>query len=380
MPKRATYVNQVRKSHQHVITVGAGDLLGWQPDRMRHRLLLEMVNEIGYDALGIGDNDLVDGVPFLQEEAGRLSLPFLSASISDSETKSPLGLNYRVVSTGRVDVGIIAVADPAAFVLMKPEQRTRVAVRPGHEVLSQLLPEVQGQVDLVVVLSHASLSQNRSLARVFPSVDVIVGSYSGRPMPEPVTEDGVIIVQAGKNGAHMGRLDLYLDKDNSIKEYRGWLEPLLESVPDDAIIAGMVAEYRQELLVTASSAHNESSVDGPYLGAATCQPCHQEQFQQWETTTHAHAMETLIQAGQAESAECLFCHTTGYGRPSGFLDAVTTPSLVDVQCEVCHRVAEQHAENPGLPSPATPVTCIECHTPTQSPSFRYEEAITRIRH
>lgn len=35
-------------------------------------------------------------------------------------------------------------------------------------------------------------------------------------------------------------------------------------------------------------------------------------------------------------ANCLPCHTTGYGEPGGFVSVAKTPKLVGIQCEVCH--------------------------------------------
>ena len=50
--------------------------------------------------------------------------------------------------------------------------------------------------------------------------------------------------------------------------------------------------------------------------------------------------------GKTHDSECLACHTTGYGEPSGFESIETTPDLVGVQCEACHGPGEAHSLNP----------------------------------
>lgn len=88
-----------------------------------------------------------------------------------------------------------------------------------------------------------------------------------------------------------------------------------------------------------------------YVGVGKCRPCHLPQTKSWETTRMAKAFE-LLKPGVAADAKrthkldpnkdytgdpnCLACHTTGYGKPGGFVSVEKTPTLAGVQCEVCH--------------------------------------------
>jgi hypothetical protein len=80
----------------------------------------------------------------------------------------------------------------------------------------------------------------------------------------------------------------------------------------------------------------------PYEGAQTCFECHGSAHAGWLQTTHAGAYQTLKAINQHNNAECLVCHTVGYGMPSGFINEATTPHLAAVQCENCHGPAADH--------------------------------------
>lgn len=355
-------------------------MMGWRPDTVRHRALFRMMDYLSYDAVAIGDNDLVDGIPFLRSAIDEYGIPVVSANLSEIASDTPIGPGYRVLNRGGTRIGIIGIGDPVAFALMKPNQKSAVGIGETVAALELLLPAVRETANLIVVLSHASQSHNRSIARRFPSIDVLVGSFSGRPLFEPLLEKGVLLVQAGNNGARVGRLDLELDQNREIVSYRGWLEPLLESMADDQIVLSMLEDYRNELFDGVLGAQDQMPTGSTYRGAQTCRTCHESQYQQWQTTSHAHALQTLIDAGNEGEPDCLFCHTTGYGKPSGYFDLETTPALGDVQCEVCHRVSDRHAELKDIPSPPTAITCIECHTPAQSPGFLFGSALESIKH
>ncbi|MBI2302294.1 MAG: hypothetical protein HYU66_25605 [Armatimonadetes bacterium] len=86
---------------------------------------------------------------------------------------------------------------------------------------------------------------------------------------------------------------------------------------------------------------------GAYVGAQVCTGCHSQIAEHWEGTAHAEAVATLAAIGQAQNPACLACHTTGAGQAGGFVDAATTPGLLNVQCESCHGPGGEHVAAPS---------------------------------
>jgi coenzyme F420-reducing hydrogenase gamma subunit len=100
-----------------------------------------------------------------------------------------------------------------------------------------------------------------------------------------------------------------------------------------------------------------------YVGAKKCKACHLKQFQTWELTRMAKSFE-LLRPGVAAAAKqkanldpkkdythdekCLGCHTTGYGKPGGFVSLEKTPELVGVQCETCHGPGSEYLKEGAM--------------------------------
>ncbi len=128
-----------------------------------------------------------------------------------------------------------------------------------------------------------------------------------------------------------------------------------------------------------------------YLGVRKCKMCHMKQYKSWEKTKMATSFENLKAGVKAEAkkkaglapdidyttdANCLKCHTTGYGKAGGFTSMADTPKLINVQCEGCHGPGSEYRKimmkNPkyktaevkaaGLTVPSEDEkTCLKCH-------------------
>ena len=95
-----------------------------------------------------------------------------------------------------------------------------------------------------------------------------------------------------------------------------------------------------------------------YRGYKGCIGCHKQQYESWkEGSMNYNAFKALLPRQRAEAkkeagldpnkdysveAECLACHATGYGEPSGFKNRRETPGLAGITCEFCHGPGEKY--------------------------------------
>lgn len=105
------------------------------------------------------------------------------------------------------------------------------------------------------------------------------------------------------------------------------------------------------MMILAGAAVPNAVEEHAYVGSKKCKMCHLKEHKSWAATKMANAYEQLKPGERAdkkkaagldpgkdytEDATCLRCHTTGYGKPGGFVDMATTPDLAGVGCEMCH--------------------------------------------
>jgi hypothetical protein len=81
-----------------------------------------------------------------------------------------------------------------------------------------------------------------------------------------------------------------------------------------------------------------------YTGVKRCSSCHFKQYVSWKKTKHAKEAWESVTAKYRSSAECIVCHTTGYGEPTGFKDEASSSNLTGTTCEACHGPGSKHEE------------------------------------
>ncbi|TVM16413.1 cytochrome C [Oceanidesulfovibrio indonesiensis] len=134
---------------------------------------------------------------------------------------------------------------------------------------------------------------------------------------------------------------------------------------------------------SAPSVGAETPSNAEYVGSAACADCHAEEYERFmEFSKKAHSWHSVeIMSSNLTDEElrtCFECHTTGYGKPGGFVSWEKTPDLAHVGCETCHGPGSVHTEY-GDPEDITlkPTMeqCISCHSEERVEAFNFKPLI-----
>ncbi len=120
-----------------------------------------------------------------------------------------------------------------------------------------------------------------------------------------------------------------------------------------------------------------------YVGSKACQPCHPNEYKSFmayaKKSRSFRSIERMKKGLTKEEIEqCYSCHTTGYGRPGGFVSPEETPHLKNAGCEVCHGPGSLHVktkDSGDIRAKLTMKDCETCHTSERIRAFRFKPLI-----
>jgi len=120
-----------------------------------------------------------------------------------------------------------------------------------------------------------------------------------------------------------------------------------------------------------------------YVGSDACKDCHEDEYKNFNAyakKAHSYNSIKIMKRGltETEFQSCFECHTTGYGKPGGFISEKETPLLKDAGCEVCHGPGSLHCETEepeAIKGKLTIKDCETCHNKERVAEFNYKPLI-----
>jgi len=247
LAKRMTLIKRERAAAPASLLVEAGDFFPTSPDEARTRKVVAAYRLMGYDAVTIGEAEFVNGLKYLRGLVDLKILPWVSSNLKICEKEVCIDLvrNRAVFTLGKRKVAVIGYMHPDA-VGFTPEERFKdgahyIKFTDPRPLIKGFVEQFRKEADLLVVLSHAGVEEDRRLAQEVPGLDVIVGAHSQTFMTDPGREGDTVIVQAAADGQYLGKLVLKFGENGkpAIDAYE--LIPLTKNVPDDPDVAAAVA-------------------------------------------------------------------------------------------------------------------------------------------
>ncbi len=251
--RMVTAVTEARARSNNVILVDGGDQFQGTLFYTYYKgaMTAEFMNQLGYDAMTVGNHEFDDGPEVLRGLIDAVDFPVLmsNADISGEELLSGAIEKSTIIERGGERIGLIGLTP----------QNTNELASPGPNVIFTAPAEaVQAEVDRleaegvnkIIVLSHSGYNVDIAIAQATTGVDVIVGGHSHTLLgdfedaagPYPTMVGDTAIVQARSYGKYLGELNVTFDDDGVITEASGAPVTIDGTVAEDAAAKDRVAE------------------------------------------------------------------------------------------------------------------------------------------
>ncbi len=387
------------------ILLDGGDCLsgGKAQDSLKAEFLLEGMRALGYGPIALGDMDLMLGQAFLKRMAQKYGLKFLSANVYYADTNERFAKPYVIrrvggrkilgIDVGGVRVGITSVLrlDDGTRISPKVAGDRELIVKDPTLSAREVVQELRGKSDVLICLAHTGMDPAKEIARGVGGFDMMLVGHGNFRNNGAIFVGKTALIQPGDQGRMIAVLDARLTDQMKVAGATGRLVALDDSYPDDERMTAILTRYKEAVHTANIAPEWENMDEQKYLGTAACEGCHPDEAEQWKATQHARAWQTLIDEKVDRDLECVPCHVTGFGTFNGFRRADLTPTMMDVQCEVCHGPGKDHFElisgggdRSRLPLHGmkiiNPKTCTACHRDDHDPTFDYPTDLMLVVH
>lgn len=237
---------RARHNETPSLVADGGDFVPGEGESLRVEradLMLEAMELMSYDAVGIGELELALGVDYLKQAADRL--PLVSANVRVAGIEIP---ELRLVDAGGHRIAVTAYLDPLLFYelpgALEIAPESLLVVDPV-ESLGQLLQHVRIEADLVVVLAHASREHLEDVLTRIPPVDVIIQGHEPDGARRMGRVHDTLLVVPGARSRHVSLLNLTLDADNQLQRTNYRVVYLSQFGRADQRLDDLVNEFEQ---------------------------------------------------------------------------------------------------------------------------------------
>jgi 5'-nucleotidase/UDP-sugar diphosphatase len=245
----AAAVEKVRAEdpRRPVLLLFAGDLL---QGTVTSSLFLGVPNvvlfgKLGVDAAVMGNHELDYGQDAFRHLATLARFPFLSANVQALPEPLPVKPDLVISKPGGPKVAILGLTTSELTTTTHPRNVGGVRVEDPLVVARRFTPSLHEKGDMLIVLSHMGIADDRKLAREIPDIDLIVGGHNHNLYAQPVMVGDVAIVQAGERGRWLGRMDLACSRGHMVRTGYQMLS-MDAAVPQDPAVAAEVASVAAE--------------------------------------------------------------------------------------------------------------------------------------
>ncbi len=218
--RRIRYLEDCRRLMENpVLVLDAGDFLQGTPyfEEFEGILEIEFMNRAKTHVITVGNHDFDKGWDHLEKllKAGRFQ-SVCGNIFRENETASCLPA-YCLLQINDQNVGVVGIMGLDSWKSIAPGKRKGLRIENPIDTLDRVVSEIRPYVDLVILLSHSGIKDDRELAK-HPMVDLVIGGHSHTFMKQhEIIESSLLnttkktpLFHSFRHGQLMARLDITL--------------------------------------------------------------------------------------------------------------------------------------------------------------------------
>ncbi len=239
MIQLANTIDALRDSLPDLLLIDSGDFLKTYPLEDANRLMIEMMYTIKFDAIGLGEQEYVDGEDFLMKEIKKYPLSLISTNIRGKEKESNYFQSSRILPVNTLNVGIISIIRPECFdFIRKPE----IEILSEDNEIQKFLALYQDKLDLIILLLHGSYREGLKVAEKYPEISIIICGHTQEKYEKKLEHQ--IVLQSGVDGEFLGFLKIV--RDNMKIDFQNRFIPVDDTYGKNSTFQEKVDEYFQK--------------------------------------------------------------------------------------------------------------------------------------
>lgn len=237
-PKIERFLKKAQKDQtvDEVFTFDAGDFMDRShplSEATKGQANIELMNRFNYNAITIGNNEgISNSHTVLEGLFDHANFPVVLANLREKDNSMPRWCTPYKIFITKQNTRIAVVGLTAAYPMTYGPNGWNVKLIAN--TMDNLLPQLEGKYDMLIVVSHIGLTMDRFLAQNYPQISLIVGGHSHDLLENGEKVNKTWITQTGKWGKYVGDIHVNL-KDHHVVEIKPTTHPTskMEELKDD---------------------------------------------------------------------------------------------------------------------------------------------------
>lgn len=194
------------KKDAFTLTLDAGDITSYK--EVSYETMesdLRALDALGYDAMTIGNHEIDFGLFKFHRLSKTIKMPVLCANFIDNRTGTYLFKPYIIKTFAKTRVAIAGITASNTYTALSDDEKKSVTFLDTNEAYLRIRAELKEKADIIILLSHLGLPDDREFAKKYPEVKLIIGGHSHTFLNQPEYVGKTCILNAGKFGDCLGR-------------------------------------------------------------------------------------------------------------------------------------------------------------------------------